>query len=52
MIDKDNQFYEEYKEYGLDNIPVRNEDFSDERKGITITANFDVAAQKPVLDKN
>ena len=48
MIDKDNQFYEEYKEYGLDNIPVRNENFGDERKGITITANFDVAAQKPL----
>ena len=48
MIDKDNQFYEEYKEYGLDNIHVRNENFGDERKGITITANFDVAAQKPL----
>lgn len=48
MIDKDNQFYEEYKEYGLDNIPVRNENFGDERKGITITANFDIAAQKPL----
>ena len=48
MLDNTDQFYDEYKEYGLGNITIRKEDALDERKGIEITTNFVVAAQMPL----